>query len=274
MRLRHELRAAGWAALSWALFLLLVNPYLLLRAKGDELRGWYHLGDLERAVFQGRTPTTLLQRGIYSHDLVWLDFAGFALHLSWFFLPFVAGILVTVFERDRLPELLGWLIAAFYVAALSFLVFPVRPPWMDPGVHRVLVERSFINYTGIDNNPVAAFPSLHACIPMLLGLFFALRGRRLRFLRGLFFALALAIGFAVVYLGEHWVLDVLGGYALAGAVAYLFVSRRMHRLYARIPGQPVARLSRLNGAISRYGPSPAQPPHEAAHTPADLPRAA
>ena len=129
-----------------------------------------------------------------------------------------------------------------------------------PGITRILLDRSFIQYTVLDNNPFAAFPSMHACLPMVLTLFFFLRCDRARFLGWFTLVYSLLIGFAVVYLGEHWVLDVLGGYALAGLVAVLFMNGGLQRLYARIPGDPIAQLARFNDAI--WWKPPAEPAEE------------
>jgi membrane-associated phospholipid phosphatase len=58
------------------------------------------------------------------------------------------------------------------------------------------------------SNPVAAFPSLHAGFPWLTLLF------AVKFFggRGLVFLLYnVALWFSVVYLGHHWVIDIVGG---------------------------------------------------------------
>jgi membrane-associated phospholipid phosphatase len=69
-------------------------------------------------------------------------------------------------------------------------------------------------------NPVAAMPSLHAAYPFMLLLFFWSAGRSVRIGLGLY---TLAMGFALVYGGEHFVTDILAGWAMAG-VAYALVT--------------------------------------------------
>jgi membrane-associated phospholipid phosphatase len=58
-------------------------------------------------------------------------------------------------------------------------------------------------------NDVAAMPSLHAA--MATGIWFAARGTRLVWVGAVY---AIAMWIALVYLGEHYVVDVLAGAAL------------------------------------------------------------
>ena len=62
-------------------------------------------------------------------------------------------------------------------------------------------------------NTVAAMPSLHAAYPMMLLLFFWGAGRRVRIGLALY---TLAMGYALVYSGEHFVTDILAGWVWRG----------------------------------------------------------
>jgi membrane-associated phospholipid phosphatase len=224
--------------LVWLGTVVLGTGYVQLRSWGATTLPWNDGAGLEHAVFHFDAPR-LLQSHIYARDVRWLDYSAFLLHASWFFLPILFGVVVTVFERRRMMEYFGWLLVASYIACTLFVLFPVTPPWMEPGVQRVLLVRSFVEYAQLDDNPVAAFPSLHAGLPMTIALFFLLRCERARIAGWFAMAFALAIGVAVVYLGEHWIVDVLGGWALAGGVAGLFVSKRVRALMERFPGNPL-----------------------------------
>ena len=74
-------------------------------------------------------------------------------------------------------------------------------------------------------NLVAAIPSLHAGLTMLLALFMWPRVRALG--RTLFLGYAVVMAFTLVYTGEHYVFDILGGWLLAAAVIVV------QRLYLR-----------------------------------------
>jgi hypothetical protein len=56
-----------------------------------------------------------------------------------------------------------------------------------------------------------------------------------------------------VYLGEHWVIDVLGGWALAAGTAFLFTSRTVRRGVETLPGDPLRRLIGFNNWLMDLG---------------------
>jgi membrane-associated phospholipid phosphatase len=87
-------------------------------------------------------------------------------------------------------------------------------------------------------NLVAAMPSLHAAYPAMLLLFFWADGRWWRIGFGLY---TLAMGFSLVYGGEHFVLDIVVGWLYAGiAFAIVRVAApvwRKARARRRDPGE-------------------------------------
>jgi hypothetical protein len=127
---------------------------------------------------------------------------------------------------------------------------------MEIGSVRVLQERAFIEYTGVDTNQVAAMPSLHAGLPAALGLFALLRLRWRRAAAALF-AYSGGVGFFVVYLGEHWVIDVFAGWALAASVAVVLTRPEVHRAVNALPGRPLTAFARFN---AWWLPEPARVP--------------
>lgn len=249
-----RLRFVVAPAILWALYALAIAGYAAVRSVGDQLLPWVDLEPVERAVFLGTVPPAWLQAHVYERDLVWLDFAGFALHFVWFWVPLAFGLLITLFERERLLEYLGWIVVASFTADIGFLLLPAEPPWMVDGAVRVLQVRSFVEYTALDNNPVAAFPSLHAGVPAVIALFLAVRCSRLRPLAWVAGVFSFAVGLAVVYLGEHWAIDVLAGWLLAPLTWYLFCGRYGLGCLNWLPGRPVERLRVLNRTLSSREP--------------------
>jgi PAP2 superfamily len=151
-------------------------------------------------------------------------------------------------SRDEFARFTGSFLLLSYAALATFVVFPAAPPWLAsqqgylPAVHEQVgvVLSAFPShfrlptvYQLFDPNQVAAIPSLHAAYPLLL-LLFACRFFGLR-------ALVLApyvvgVWLAVIYMGEHYVFDVVVGGAYSVA-AFLFSEFALVRLRRRSPGR-------------------------------------
>ena len=165
------------------------------------------------------------------------------------------------------------LILLSMAAFVTYLLLPVAPPWWadqygyvtgvlhlrDTGFQGLAHIFGFGNYFysyslySISSNDVAAFPSLHAAYPFLAFLF----ARRAFGKAGcLMLAYTACIWFAIVYLGEHWVVDIIGGVAYA-SVAYLAVMhgpRWARRFVARSRTRRSRPASRLRIGTPRAAP--------------------
>jgi membrane-associated phospholipid phosphatase len=84
-------------------------------------------------------------------------------------------------------------------------------------------------------NPVAAMPSLHVAFAALVAIFVATRIRSKW--RRLAYLYPVAMGFTLVYTGEHYVLDLVVG--VAYAVAAHLVMNRWEARRGRRPVVPV-----------------------------------
>jgi hypothetical protein len=139
-----------------------------------------------------------------------------------------------------------------FAAAVAFAAFPAAPPWAAakagylPNVVKLpqasapdvssagLSPHTFSVASVVPGNPYAAIPSLHAGYAFLVFLMVAglLLGSRIRFRRTLvalcaFYPLAQAL--VVVYTGNHYVIDIVIGFAFAaGALA---VTNRLWRRF-------------------------------------------
>jgi membrane-associated phospholipid phosphatase len=123
--------------------------------------------------------------------------------------------------------------AVFDVGASFYWLIPTAPPWYaaeaaegaDDGqaVRRMMVEygEHFWQdgwgplYSVLGGNPLAAMPSLHFATSLMAALLLAEVGP---VAGALGIAYTATLGFALVYLGEHYVVDLLAGAALTGAV--------------------------------------------------------
>jgi hypothetical protein len=125
--------------------------------------------------------------------------------------------------------------ALHFIVNPSFALLPLRPPWMaSDAVIRVVALHLG---SGIpDNNPLAAMPSLHVALPLLISFWFFRERWKLPALAML--AYAALVAFEVTLSGEHYVIDVAGAAVVAGAIALaarIDYRRAFSRLSVNLP---------------------------------------
>ena len=223
----------------WAAYLAFFALHIVVRSFGDEFMQWRSPEGVDRAL-TGSNPSLWLQEHLYGNFAA-LDRVTTGAHLAWFAFPFIVGLGITVRQRTLLVSYFCWLTVTWFVCDALFFLFPATPPWMVDGeVTRVLFTRGWVDYASVDTNPVAAFPSLHASVPFVIGLFLWTRWREARWLAWTSWGFGLLVGFSVIYLGEHWLVDVVAGYAVAFGVRWLFISKPVRAAVstakAAIPG--------------------------------------
>jgi membrane-associated phospholipid phosphatase len=186
---------------------------------------------LERWLFGGQLPTVILQEHLlHLNHLSWYDYVCTFTHWSYFIVPHAVAIWAW---HKNLPLFRHYFSAMTLLLAVGLCIYfliPTNPPWMAPEainspaaapVYRVMeavgkqlgggLYQASYRVIG-ESNPIAAMPSIHMAITFLL--FFPLRtaGRRWAILSLLYSAL---MAFSLVYLGEHYVLDVSVGILIA-----------------------------------------------------------
>jgi membrane-associated phospholipid phosphatase len=187
---------------------------------------------LEKSLFGGVVWTTWLQDhldvGTFGRVLGAVLAGEYLFHFA---APLVAGLWLWIWHRDRFGTFVGAYVMVMAAGFLVYLLYPEMPPWLAakngvlPPVHRIVVEilqrlGSFGNfYAGADPEPNAAMPSLHVSVPMVIACaVVAVRGVR-RPSSWLWMLYPVTLSFGVIYLGEHYVADVVVGLAL-GVVCY------------------------------------------------------
>lgn len=182
----------------------------------------------------GSAPTERLQDAFYTAGrLGLLDQAAIWVHASYYIVPHL--IAVGVWWRCRkngsrlFDTYLRATIAVMAIGVLLYVLLPTSPPWLETNgsghldVTRIVhaansdpaASRDQIYTVFTDPNPIAAMPSLHTAITFLAAWVLWRHNRPLGVLAA---GYALAMGLALVYLGEHYVVDVLAGTVLTGAV--------------------------------------------------------
>ena len=184
----------------------------------------------------GSVPTVMLQQ-LYRGNI--LDYMGAVFYSVHFFAPTIFAFFMWRTSPKDYWKYTGAFAILTYSALITFLVYPVAPPWYGVnGVTRVLfdVDKSLgvpvyrTIYDFIEPNQFAAFTSLHSAFPWLISLF-ALKIGKVKALPILIFPFG--VWFSAVYLGEHYVVDVLGGIAYA-TIAFLAAEKLIPYIQRRL----------------------------------------
>jgi membrane-associated phospholipid phosphatase len=186
---------------------------------------------VDKAIGGGRLPNARLQRalerlprvGLVNKVLTWT-------HWLWFIEPYLALTLILARHNERFPRAARQMAAVFDLGCVVYFAVPTAPPWwasenglIGEGVRRIMVEvgeptwgRAWERmYATLGGNPWAAMPSLHFATSLQAALSLSEAGK----VEGaLGWGYAGTLGFALVYLGEHYVTDLLAGAALVAAV--------------------------------------------------------
>ncbi len=204
---------------------------------------------VDRALGLGTPPTLRLQRLLSEPGslrrveklLVWT-------HWIWFLVPHATSAYILIRHRDRFGRAAALTYAVFDLGVVVYWVLPTAPPWYaaEQGrlqddrharVRRMMPEygeqfwkhRWGPLYSLLGGNPLAAMPSLHfatsvnaAHLLEEVGTFEGVVG----------WTYALTLGLALVYLGEHYVVDLLAGLALTESVRRLAPHAAPHALRA------------------------------------------
>jgi membrane-associated phospholipid phosphatase len=220
-------------------FILLLLSYDAMRGFADDLNASIHYGypiAVDKALFFGHVPSVELQRWLFDPDSShWYDYAAALLHMLHFIVPlFFAAIIWQHYSRHYWPFVMSLLLVS-YAAFITFLLVPTAPPWLAgrmgelPGVALVHDSLPAVApvYLALSPNAVAAMPSLHAAYPWLFLLFaWRIWGWRAAPVA----VYAAAVYFAIIYLGHHYVADVLGGVVYATAAYAIVCSPAAGRL--------------------------------------------
>jgi membrane-associated phospholipid phosphatase len=221
---------ALYAMQMWAFIMVHEIPFDDPERLRARLRSRYPIvGD--RALGGGKLPNTRLQRRLAR--LPWVSVIDRVLtwtHWLWFFEPYVALALVLVRNNERFPRAARQMAAVFDIGCVVYFALPTAPPWWSSEqgltgeeVRRIMVEVGEDTwgsawpkmYDALGGNPWAAMPSLHFATSLVAALSLAEAGK----VEGaLGWTYAGTLGFALVYLGEHYVTDLLAGVVLVAVV--------------------------------------------------------
>jgi membrane-associated phospholipid phosphatase len=192
----------------------------------------------DRILGLGVPPTVRFQHSFsragtinrFERLLVWC-------HWVWFMVPHASVAYVFLRRPERFEGAAARMYATFDVGAVFYWAIPTAPPWYaaregrldlagDPPVRRMMIEygeefwgvRWSDLYDVLGGNPLAAMPSLHFATS-LMGAHLLTEAGPVAGAVG--FTYTALLGLALVYLGEHYAADLLGGAVLAESVRWV-----------------------------------------------------
>jgi membrane-associated phospholipid phosphatase len=207
-------------------FIVLLLTFASLRNLVPELSKHVHytlMPNFDKAVF-GTLPTITLQHLLWHGYVTWYDYFLYGFYVSHYIFPvFLAWIIYKYHKKEYLNFAMTYMLTTFS-AFILFIIYPTAPPWLASQngyiPHITRISSSIFASLGVHNfaklygsyapNPVAAAPSLHTAYSVLFVLFiYKFFGKRWAAVSLIYPVLG------VVYLGEHYVFDVLTGAMLA-----------------------------------------------------------
>jgi hypothetical protein len=233
----------------WTLVLAGIAAYMLGSRYTQSLEMPIHYMpqiDAERVLGLGSVPSEWLQAHLYHGHTGALEVFALVMYASHFFAVVALGFYIWMRRMGpAFKELMFGIVAASLIADVVFVLYPTAPPWMaaEHGlvhVHHILKQTLLdLHMNGMAGligdshryNVVAALPSMHAAFPVV-ALVVAVRFGLPRWLVALQATQLVGVWFAIVYLGDHYVVDAVAGaaVALAGvAIAHRLLSPRAQR---------------------------------------------
>ena len=161
-----------------------------------------------------------------------LDQALTAVHWAWFVQPHAVAVWILWRRPERFARSAVMIGSVYDLGAIAYFAAPTAPPWWAAeqgrieGLRRIMAEvgERFWGrlwgplYDFLGSNPLAAMPSTHFATSVMAAHLLAEVGPTEG---AVGWSYASTLGFALVYLGEHYVADLLAGLALVELVRYV-----------------------------------------------------
>ena len=247
--------AALFGLQMWAFTIVHELPYDDPERLRRRLRVRYPI-PVDRALGLGELPNVRLQRAFSRPgEVTALDRVLAMVHWAWFLEPHLALAWILAYREEGFARAARQMAAAFDLGCAVYFAVPTAPPWWaaeqgylaeelgeggaevagaaprracgpaaaPPRLRRVMVEvgektwgRAWpALYSSLGGNPWAAMPSLHFATSVLAAILLSESGPGAG---AAGWGYALALGFALVYLGEHYAIDLVAGAALVALV--------------------------------------------------------
>jgi membrane-associated phospholipid phosphatase len=246
---QHLLFLRDWLPIS-----LLLVVYNISRGYADDLfephvTELIHADEWMFGWFTGaQVPTVWLQQHLYERDVVqWWEVVVSLVYVSHFLAVPTIGVILWLRWREQWGRFMRRWFTLSVAGLITYFLYPAAPPWWAFD-HSFLPERvvristngwnaiglhsagNTLNALQVEaSNPVAAMPSLHTAYAMMAAAFFLPVVAKRWW--PLLLAYPLAMTFTLVYSGEHYVIDVLVGWAYVAVI--FFAVGRFERWWRR-----------------------------------------
>lgn len=216
---------------------------------------------VDSTIGAGRLPGARLQTALAGRRGVkGLDRLLTITHWLWFFEPYAVLTWILIRHPERFPRAARQMAAVFDGGAFVYWAVPTAPPWWaaEQGLTKEPMRRIMLEvgeplwgrlwgplYGALGGNPWAAMPSLHFATSVAGAMSLSEASPEEG---AVGWAYAATLGFGLVYLGEHYVTDLLAGASLVAAV------RRADPVFAPTVGRVskvLQRLERIAGGRPR-----------------------
>ena len=234
---RGRIRDLGVCSLNmWAYLAAYELPHDDWQKQAERVRIDYPIA-ADRVLGLGVPPTVRLQRGLSTPGRInWFERVLVGCHWVWFMVPHASVLYVLWRRPDRFGAAAARMYAVFDLGAIFYWAIPTAPPWYAarhgrlgdgaaPAVRRMMIEygeefwgeRWPALYDVLGGNPLAAMPSLHFATSLMGARLLSEVGPVAGAVGWTYSAL---LGLALVYLGEHYAVDLVGGAVLAETVQH------------------------------------------------------
>lgn len=219
--------------------------------------------NIDRVLFFGADPVVWLQRTFLGAEVRVHDVVASVVYFSHFVVPVAAIAILWITNRQQWIRFMRRFATVLAIACAMFVLLPTAPPWMAAGGDRRIrlealppLRRTAGNgwrhlgfegfiHVWIDGrdwtNTTAAMPSLHAAFSLFVVAFFWPMIHR-RWLRCLMLLYPLLMGISLVYLAEHYVIDVLVGWIVVALSFWMWarIEQRFDRRRGAELDQPTS----------------------------------
>jgi hypothetical protein len=263
---RRPLRSHLSFLKDWWPVLAALTVYLYSRGISDDL-GFVNVHvtepiDADRWLFGGTLPTEWLQTNLCgvpcerASQPEWYDVGLTTVYYTHFFAALSIAAFLWVRSRPEWIRYMRRYLSLTFLALTIYIVYPMAPPWMASRDGLLTEDISRITGRGwfdfgssggstahqsvsAVGNQVAAMPSLHAGLSILVAAYLISRLRGTW--RWLLVLYPVAMSFMLVYYAEHYVIDIIAGGICVGVVMVgwtIWERRRTGREESHAEGDP------------------------------------